>query len=342
MKKILLVRLSAIGDIVFASTILKPLKESNENHHISWLVKSSLSNLLVGNHFIDEIIPLPLDRWKELKNNHKYLTLIKEFFRFIRELRKRDFDIAIDLHGILKGSIWAFLSGAKEKIGLGKKEFNWILLNKVYPRDGEKEFFGSEYIFLAESLGFKVSDKKPSMFVSETIIEKVKDKFLKDSKSGYFVLAPFTTRPQKHWIEKYWIELIQKISDCFMDKKLFILGAKNDYEIAERFIINKNIINLAGKTSLDEAAVLVYLSDGIIGVDTGLTHMGTAFEKTTIAIFGSTCPYLKTTNPKTKVLYAGLSCAPCRRNPTCNNRFDCMVAITPDVVYDEFKRVVDI
>ncbi|MGB9731565.1 glycosyltransferase family 9 protein [Calditerrivibrio nitroreducens] len=341
MKKILLIRLSAIGDIVFATTMLKPLKESGKVK-IYWLVNSPLSSILYGNVYIDEIISLPVDRWKWLFKKLKFVTLIIEILQFVRKLNKYQFDISIDLHGILKGSIWAFLSGSKEKIGLGKKEFNWIFLDKVYPRGGDVSFFASEYLYLAELLGCEITDKKPFLSVPQETKNNVKQNLLSNVKDKFFVIAPFTTRPQKHWIEIYWQELLKRILSDYPDNDIIILGGKNDYDAAERLVVHENVKNFSGKTKLAEAMAIIYLSVGIIGVDTGLTHMGTAFEKNTIAIFGSTVPYLTTANPKTKVLYAGLSCSPCKRNPTCNNRFDCMHAITPEMVYKEFTKLVDL
>ncbi|MGC8768230.1 glycosyltransferase family 9 protein [Calditerrivibrio sp.] len=341
MKKILLIRLSAIGDIVFATTMLKPLKESGKVK-IYWLVNSPLSSILYGNVYIDEIISLPVDRWKWLFKKLKFVTLIIEILQFVRKLNKYQFDISIDLHGILKGSIWAFLSGSKEKIGLGKKEFNWIFLDKVYPRGGDVSFFASEYLYLAELLGCEITDKKPFLSVPQETKNNVKQNLMSNVKDKFFVIAPFTTRPQKHWIEIYWQELLKRILSDYPDNDIIILGGKNDYDAAERLVVHENVKNFSGKTKLDEAMAIIYLSVGIIGVDTGLTHMGTAFEKNTIAIFGSTVPYLTTANPKTKVLYAGLPCSPCKRNPTCNNRFDCMHAITSEMVYKEFTKLVDL
>lgn len=341
MKKILLIRLSAIGDIVFATTMLKPLKKSS-GVKVFWLVNSPLSPILNGNNYIDEVISLPVDRWKWLFKKFKFVTLIEEILQFVRKLKKYQFDISVDLHGILKGSIWAFLSGSKEKIGLGKREFNWIFLDKVYPRGGDVSFFASEYLYLAELLGCKITDKKPFLTVPQKTINNIKQNLLSNVKDKFFVIAPFTTRPQKHWIEIYWQELLKSILSHYPDNDIIILGGKNDYDAAEKLVLHKNVKNFSGITKLDEAMAIIYLSDGIIGVDTGLTHMGTAFEKPTIAIFGSTVPYLTTTNPKTKVLYAGLPCSPCKRNPTCDNRFDCMQAITPEMVYKEFIKLVDV
>mgnify|MGYP000098901482 CR=1 FL=1 len=62
----------------------------------------------------------------------------------------------------------------------------------------------------------------------------------------------------------------------------------------------------------------------LIGVDTGLTHMGTALRVPTVALFGSTRPYLDALTTRTAVLYEALPCSPCRRHPTCHGAFDCM------------------
>ena len=70
----------------------------------------------------------------------------------------------------------------------------------------------------------------------------------------------------------------------------------------------------------------------LIGVDTGLTHMGYALGTPTIALFGATRPYLDTDWMPGKVLYHPHECSPCRRDPTCDGDFTCMKAISTDEV----------
>lgn len=334
-KKILLVRLSAIGDIVFASTILKPFKSASESYKIYWLVKSIYSPLLKGNKFIDEVIELPINEWQLLVKKGRFLKLIGSIFNFIKLLRSYNFDIAIDLHGLLKSTLWVFLSGAKNKIGLGKKEGNWILLDEIYNRDGEKSLFGSEYLYLAQRLNLPIDRGEPNIFIKDEILNDAKS--LLESKGvgiKFLVVAPFTTRPQKHWFDEYWVELFKKLTGSFDDLYVVILGGGNDKIKAEKFLLNARIKNFAGITDLHKSAALISLSCGIIGVDTGMTHLGTAFDKDTIAIFGSTVPYLKTHSDNTIVLYHKLPCSPCKRHPTCDGRYDCMKAITPETVFN--------
>ena len=70
----------------------------------------------------------------------------------------------------------------------------------------------------------------------------------------------------------------------------------------------------------------------LVGVDTGITHLGVAMGAPTLALFGSTCPYLRAPEGRLQVVYLPRPCSPCRRNPTCGGRFDCMREIDVDRV----------
>ena len=100
------------------------------------------------------------------------------------------------------------------------------------------------------------------------------------------------------------------------------------------------VLNWVGSYPLGVSAGLVKQAAGVIGVDTGLTHMGIAAGIPTVALFGSTCPYLETGRDNVRVIYHGLVCAPCKRSPTCAGRFDCMVGITADEALSAFNELV--
>jgi heptosyltransferase-1 len=79
----------------------------------------------------------------------------------------------------------------------------------------------------------------------------------------------------------------------------------------------------------------------LVGVDTGLTHMGTALGVPTVALFGSTRPYLHTDSPATRVVYEPLWCSPCRRNPVCGGEFSCMRLHRPRGVMAAIEQVLE-
>jgi len=167
---------------------------------------------------------------------------------------------------------------------------------------------------------------------STTLLSALQDK------ERYLVICPFTTRPQKHWFDEHWQQVILRIRARYKLRTI-ILGGPGDLEHAEKISEESGAINLAGKTSLSEAAAIIKKASLLIGVDTGLTHMGHAFHVPTLALFGSTCPYAFAGVDTSKVLYLNKWCSPCRRRPTCKGKFDCMRDITPDLVLTEVKTL---
>ena len=85
---------------------------------------------------------------------------------------------------------------------------------------------------------------------------------------------------------------------------------------------------VAGLLSLESSGALIAAATAVVGVDTGLTHLAIAHERAVLALFGSTCPYLHTQNSRARVIYQALSCAPCKRRPTCDGAFTCMSNIS--------------
>jgi heptosyltransferase-1 len=113
-----------------------------------------------------------------------------------------------------------------------------------------------------------------------------------------------------------------------------MLGGAGDEAHADKIAaITPGLVNLVGLTRLDEAAAVIERADLVAGVDTGLTHLGIAMDRPTLALFGSTRPYRETGTDRARILYGALPCSPCRRNPTCNGDFTCMRLHTADVVF---------
>jgi len=152
----------------------------------------------------------------------------------------------------------------------------------------------------------------------------------------FIALCPFTTRPQKHWINAHWQTLIDDLL-ALGGYPLAILGGPDDSTAAATLIGDRPVVNLAGKTNLQQAGVVIKHAACVVGVDTGLTHMGHAAETPTIAIFGSTRPYLDAQKPASVIIYQDRHCSPCKRRPTCDGRFDCMHEITPAQVLTQVQ-----
>lgn len=335
--KILIIRLSAIGDVVFASPLIKALRRTYPRAHLAWLVEPAAAPLLRNNPDLDEVIPWPKQEWKRLWRERRVLQLLRAMRGFARELRAHGFDLALDLQGLMKSALWAYLSGAPQRWGLGSKEGSARLMTRVFERHGGGPRIGSEYFHLAQELGLDMGDFEMDVALPESD-EAYALEFR--ARGPYAVICPFTTRPQKHWVEARWPDLAERIMERFA-MPVLMLGGPADVEAGERISrANGRIVSQVGKSSLTRTAALIRHASLLVGVDTGLTHMGIAFNVPTLALFGSTCPYTDTTRANAHVLYHRRPCSPCRRNPSCEGRFDCMTDITIDEIMDEAVQVV--
>ncbi len=341
MKRILIVRSSAIGDVVFASALPAAIKRSHPDAHVAWLVEPGIHELLLTDPAIDEVITWSKAEWVKLWKSGQKLELARRVLALRRELHARNFDVALDLQGLLKSGFITWLSGAKRRVGLGSKEGSQLLMTEVIPRGGDIHRIGSEYQFLAQHLGADAGNFLPTLHVAPAADASVQAKLATQGlETGrYAVFAPFTTRPQKHWFEDAWQALAPQLITA-TGLTPVILGGPADAEAAARIAAaDPRIVNLAGQTRLPEAVAVIARSALVIGVDTGLTHMGTALARPTVAIFGSTCPYTDTGRPTGSVIWLGLECSPCMRRPTCGGKFTCLRDITPTMVIERAQAM---
>lgn len=329
-RRILLVRLSAIGDILFASPLVQALRTRFPSAQISWLVQSEYQGLLEAHPDLDRVIPWPLGEWRRLWRERRWRVLGQQVLALRTELHSHGYDLALDLQGLLKSGLLTWLSGAPHRVGLGAREGSQWLMTQRMPRGGDPKGIGSEYRFLAEQLGLPL-DPFP-MVVGLRAADEVAAQTLLQAEglaqAGYVVLCPFTTRPQKHWINTRWGALAQQLQ-AELGLRSVVLGGPGDRPRVRELVGDGSggPIDWVGRTSLREAAALIKRATLLIGVDTGLTHMGIAFARPTVLLFGATCPYLETSRGNARVLHHGLACSPCRRRPTCGGAFTCMDVI---------------
>ncbi|MCC6208703.1 MAG: glycosyltransferase family 9 protein [Gammaproteobacteria bacterium] len=330
--RILIIRLSAIGDIVMASPLIKTLRRSYPNARLSWLAEPAAAGLLRDNPDLDEVIVWPRAEWRALWNARRYHAWWSAVRDFVRVLRRRRFDLVLDVQGLLKSAAWARLSGAPVRIGLGSREGGALLMTQVIARPRSDARIGSEYLHLARELGLDSGD-----FAMDIALGADDEAFARAraAETGpYAVLCPFTTRPQKHWFEERWPELAEQLRARFGLTPV-LLGGPDAREAAARMQqACPALRSQVGGTTLTQSAALIKHARCLIGVDTGLTHMGIAFNVPTVALFGSTRPYLDTTRANARVLYHRLECSPCRRHPTCGGAYTCMRLIEVNEVAD--------
>src|SRR4030043_598928 len=117
-QRILVLRLSAVGDVIRTLPAVKALKEDAPSSSITWIVEEPSQAFLKSQPEVDEVILFPRRRWtKGMKSLRGMWGTIGEMRRFVQDLRMRKFDVVLDFHGILKSGLLSFLSGSHKRIG---------------------------------------------------------------------------------------------------------------------------------------------------------------------------------------------------------------------------------
>jgi heptosyltransferase-1 len=343
-RNILLVRLSARGDIVFSSPMVRAIRRTFPDARITWLAESHTANLIEHHPELDEVLVWDRNAWKKLFREWKLATLFREARAFVSELRSRQFDLALDMQGLLRSGVMTFLSGAPTRIGLRPKEASHLFMTRVVDRErnkGNRAKVSSEYLLLAQELGLDTSDFRMEVPLAPADREFI-DGWIREEglEGGYAVAIPFTTRPQKHWFEDRWAELLDRV-ESELGLPTVILGGPGDVEALERIqeMAMSEPHSLVGRTTLTQAAAAIERAALVVGVDTGLSHMGIAFDRPTVTLFGSNIPYTEPPTDRARVLVHWLECSPCKGNPTCDGAYTCMKLITANQVLDAARAV---
>ena len=331
-ERVLLILFSAIGDVVDASPLIDAIKRARPDAEVCWLAESTVAPLLQHRAGLRELLIWLRDEWRELFRCGDLWRLSREVLSFRKKLRAYQFDLVLDVQGLLKSAVLAWMARARTRTGfLSKEPTGWLLTERV-PKHLEPTI-SSEYRGAAQYIGLETEDFSMTMALSDAAEEFAE--WVYDGRP-YVVFCPFTTRPQKQWPESHW----RSLAGIALEQgwRVVVLGAPADRLAAVWIFSGQTVDDKVGACSLEESAAMVSKASLVIGVDTGLTQMGWAFSVPVVAFFGSTCPYRVVPGQKGDILYAELYCSPCRRRPTCGGSFDCMSVLTPEAVINAAQR----
>lgn len=266
--KILIVKLSSIGDIVHAIPALNLLAESLPEAKIDWLVYVKFSSLIKNQEAINEV---------KVLSDKKLSTL----YDTIRYLQQEEYDLVIDLQGLIKTAVIAKFAG-KQALGFAnprekfasflydmKFEAEDTITSKKHIIDQNLDlinFFRKEYLNLEAS--HKVSFGKLGYnFFTET---KDKETYSK------ICIIPSTTWESKFWKAEYWAELLSLLKQKY-NSEIYLIGTEHDLPYLEEVISKlRTPFHLVLDKELDELADFFRDMNLIIGVDTGPLHIAAA------------------------------------------------------------------
>jgi heptosyltransferase-1 len=341
---ILIVKLSAIGDVVHTLPSLGALRRHFPDAHITWVIEEASSDLIENHPYLDRVIISRRKQWiTNLRNIGKIGPALEEIRQLITALRERRYDMVIDFHGLFKSALIVGISGAERKIGYNSlQELSGLFLNEKIYEDMEKHAV-DRYLDLPRYLGADIENPEFLIPLREENRRRI-DTLLKehkiDGEKSFVAVNPVAFWKTKLWEEKKFAELCDRIAGELKTKVVFT-GGKND-DVVERiqYMMNFYSANLTGKTSLRDLAYLYGLAQMVVTTDSGPMHIAAAVSTPTVALFGPTDP--SRTGPYGQghsVIRTGIDCSPCFKKECDTVR--CMKEITVDDVFEAVREILE-
>jgi heptosyltransferase-2 len=292
--KILVIRFSSMGDIIYTTPVVRCLKKQIPGAEIHFLTKPAFKYIYDNNPYVD-----------------KLLLLKPSLSETINEIKAEQYDYVIDLHNNLRTAIIKLRTGIKASTYKKQPVKKWLSL-KFKLKLIAPTHLVDRYLKTVKFLGI-VNDGQPIDYYIKANHQL--NKLVPQShQNGYVAFVIGAT----HFTKRMPNEKI--ISICRQINSPVVLLGGNDVKANGDIIANtvgNTIYNACGITSLDESVFLVSQAQSIIGFDTGLTHIAEAFNKPIVSVWGGTVPELLGVQPyKVKdVLVAAidLSCRPCSK-----------------------------
>ena len=342
-QNILVIKLSAIGDVVHSLPFLEVLKDKFPSSVVDWVVEEDAAGIVQGHPYIDQLIVFPRKSWIErFIKKGEYSSVGKEVVNFLKELKKKKYDIVVDLQGLFKSGILTFIARGKRKISLnGGREASSIFINErvVIPTPNIHAL--EKYICIARYLGATDLDWNGQIPIDNTDKRYV-DYLLQEIGNNKNMVA---VNPMAKWKTKLWeLDRFACLADRIKEElgaEVIFTGSESDHKAIETILsrMNTKALNLAGKSTLKELAYLYQKCAIVISTDTGPMHIAAAMTSpVVIALFGPTSPFK--TGPygaKHRVIRSGLECSPCFKKK-CDD-MSCMKKITVDMVFKAVKEV---
>ncbi|TDO94798.1 heptosyltransferase-1 [Halanaerobium saccharolyticum] len=341
-EKILIVRLSAIGDVIHSLPTAYALRQKYPDAQIDWLVEEQSYPLVDLNPYLDNVIILPRDRWKELIKKD-VIKGLRSFFSFFKDLRAENYDIGLDLQGLFKSSISSFLVNPDLRMGPADgRELSTLFYQAKIDVPENKVHRIKKYLHFAGALAAEMNKINYGLKMTPIIKSRVsrlfeEHKIVTNKKN--IIINPFTNWESKNWfLERYFSLANELIKNGYY---VIFTGSRDDKEAIDNFIaINEeSYSNLAGKTDLQELAEVYNRADLYIGGDTGPTHLAAAVGTPVVALMGPTDP--ETNGPfgegHTVIQDNSLECIRCW-DRHCSRKMQCMKSISVEQVLRIAKK----
>lgn len=341
--KVLLIKMSSMGDIFHTFPAITDLKSQNPNVIIDWVVEEGFKEIVDWHPGINKAIPINLRHWMKERNARSW----KEFKAWRKRLQSEHYDVVIDAQGLFKSAVISMLANASTAKGFDKKS----------AREAISSFFYNEKCRVSKAqhavertrqlfgLAFGYTPSTQLNFGINQNFADVK----KNPRKLIFIIG--TSWVTKLWSAVHWQELTAIAISAGYDVEI-IWGSREEQAIADSIIAcNPTATRPPQRMTITAIAEKLVEAAGIIGLDTGFSHLAGALETPTIALYGATSPVkvgLIGEHTSNLQLEPALSCMPCHKRQckllpeNSSETPPCMSGIKPVDVWNKLSSKISL
>ncbi len=340
-RRILIIKMRYIGDVILVTPLIAALKERLPGAQIDVLVNHNTAAILSGHSMIRRVLGFDVEKSRK---QPMYI------FRLIQGIRRRRYDLVIDLTGSDRAAAVTRFSGAPLRIGYSRlrKLREKLVYTQVIPYHLGSLHTVDYHLKAAEVLHLPVKDRHPSLAVMPASRQAVEQKL---SAAGIVPDAPFVViHPgARRWYKSWPPERYARLGDRIIDERtipVILSGGPGDQDICRKIELEMihPPINLSGRLNLTELTALIQKSACLIGNDSAPIHIATAVGTPVIALFGPTLSSAwAPRRPSDTVIAAEYPCRPCghARSDCPLGEEYCMAGISFDSVWEAVKKALE-
>ena len=334
-RRLLILKLSSLGDIVQALPVASALRRQFPALHITWAVEGRFAALVQGHAAIDRVVTFPRLAWGAVAP-----TWPAALRRALGTVREQPYDITLDLQGLFKSSVVAVCSRAPLRLGLAPQREGARLVSRAVPLTRGRRHAVDAYLDCAAHLGAAPAPAQFGLPVAPAAAASVA-RLLRQRAvprtAPLIVIHPSAGRPWKAWPDRYWPPVI----DALAGAGTIVLVGGAEHRARHRTLAHRArqpVVDLTGATTLAELIALLDRCALHLAPDTGTLHVAAALARPVVGIYGPTPswrlgPYGQLDGAVRVADACGVACP-----RLCLQRRRCLRVITPDQVIARARR----
>lgn len=331
---LLIIKLSSLGDVILSTPAIREIRKRFPHHKISFLVGEDAKDILLKCPYIDELLVA------DIKNRDKG---IRGMLGIARILRKKNFDLVIDLQNNRLSHMLSFLSLSPNRYGYDNKKLGFLLNYRL--KEDKLRIGPVDHQFrVLKLLGIDLMDRSLQMWPSKSDDEYIENLLNSQWLSDEQKIIGINIGASKRWVTKCWPkEHMVRLCDELGLKNMRVVITGREADSAEANMIagsvrNTKIINACGKTNANQLAALIKRCAVYISADSFPLHIAAAVDTPVVALFGPTDPLRHMPAAKEYLLIRKeLLCSPCYKTKCTHKK--CMNAITAEEVIQAVDKL---